>query len=139
MLLTWLFLPDTTGLDLKEQERRWHFIRAGREQDYHGVAVHPNHLSVWERWRGVGRHYSPALDYRQQIEEMRGEWEEHEAARADEKGAAWDEVTAAEATADDSVWSDEVSSYYRATAKDSPYMAGREKEVDGSQSSPERI
>uniref|UniRef100_A0A8H7TNM5 Major facilitator superfamily (MFS) profile domain-containing protein n=1 Tax=Bionectria ochroleuca TaxID=29856 RepID=A0A8H7TNM5_BIOOC len=23
MLLTWLFLPDTTGLDLKEQERRW--------------------------------------------------------------------------------------------------------------------
>ena len=39
MLLTLLFLPDTTGLDLKEQERRWHYIRTGREAEYHGVAV----------------------------------------------------------------------------------------------------
>ncbi|KAH0543037.1 hypothetical protein FGG08_002645 [Glutinoglossum americanum] len=44
--LTFLFLPDTTGLDLKEQERRWQYIRSGREQDYHGVAVHPHHLSL---------------------------------------------------------------------------------------------
>ena len=25
MLMTWLWLPDTTGLDLKEQERRWRY------------------------------------------------------------------------------------------------------------------
>lgn len=46
MLLTFLFLPDTTGLDLKEQERRWKHIREGRESEYHGVAVHPKYLSV---------------------------------------------------------------------------------------------
>ncbi|KAM5524664.1 hypothetical protein FOXYSP1_00708 [Fusarium oxysporum f. sp. phaseoli] len=39
MLLTWIFLPDTTGLDLKEQERRWYYIRDGKESEYHGVAV----------------------------------------------------------------------------------------------------
>ena len=25
MVMTWLWLPDTTGLDLKEQERRWRY------------------------------------------------------------------------------------------------------------------
>jgi sugar phosphate permease len=34
-IITFLFLPDTTGLDLKEQERRWTYIRAGRAEDYH--------------------------------------------------------------------------------------------------------
>jgi hypothetical protein len=34
-LLTYIFLPDTTGLDLKEQERRWQYIRDGHEEDYH--------------------------------------------------------------------------------------------------------
>ncbi|KAL8933184.1 MAG: hypothetical protein Q9216_006483, partial [Gyalolechia sp. 2 TL-2023] len=63
MLVTLFFLPDTTGLDLKEQERRWQYIRAGRESDYHGVAVHPKHLSWWERWRGVGRFYDADMDY----------------------------------------------------------------------------
>src|SRR2546421_10198355 len=37
MVLTIIFLPDTTGLDLKEQERRWAYIRAGREAEDHGV------------------------------------------------------------------------------------------------------
>ncbi len=31
------------------QERRWAYIRAGCAQDYHGIAVHPRHLSWWER------------------------------------------------------------------------------------------
>jgi hypothetical protein len=39
MLVTAIFLPDTTGLDLKEQERRFHYIRMGRVEDYHGIAV----------------------------------------------------------------------------------------------------
>ncbi|CCC06108.1 hypothetical protein SMACR_00326 [Sordaria macrospora] len=74
MVLTWLFLPDTTGLDLKEQERRWSYIRAGKAEDYHGIAIHPMHLSLWERLRGVGKHYNPELDHKQKIEDMREEW-----------------------------------------------------------------
>jgi MFS family permease len=75
-LLTWLFLPDTTGLDLKEQERRWAYIRQGKEEDYHGIAIHPKHLSVWERFRGVGKHYDAKLDYESKIAEMRADWVE---------------------------------------------------------------
>ena len=71
MLITLIFLPDITGLDLKEQERRWAFIRASRESEYNGVAVHPKHLIWWERMRGVGKPYDPDLDYKQKIEEMR--------------------------------------------------------------------
>lgn len=71
LILTFFFLPDTTGLDLKEQERRWNYIRSGREADYHGIAIHPKHLSVWERWRGVGKHYDADLDYNSKVHEMR--------------------------------------------------------------------
>lgn len=49
LLVTWAFLPDTTGLDLREQERYWLCVRQGREQDYHGIAIHPRHLSWYER------------------------------------------------------------------------------------------
>jgi hypothetical protein len=74
VLLTTLFLPDTTGLDLKEQERRFYYLRQGREQDYHGVAAHPHHLSLWERIRGAGKHYNPQLDYQSKIADLREEW-----------------------------------------------------------------
>ncbi|KAF2270558.1 MFS phosphate transporter [Lojkania enalia] len=84
-LLTWLFLPDTTGLDLKEQERRWSYIRAGREQEYHGIAIHPKHLSVWERLRGVGKNYDAKLDYGSKIAEMREEWVKYQESRHTEK------------------------------------------------------
>jgi hypothetical protein len=69
-LLTWGFLPDTTGLDLKEQERRWAFIRAGKENDYHGIAIHWKHLSWWERFRGQHKGYNAAQDYEQKVQEM---------------------------------------------------------------------
>jgi len=75
MVVTFLWLPDTTGLDLKEQERRFNYLRAGRENEYHGVAVHPQHLSLWERMRGVGKHYDPELDYQSKIDDMRADWE----------------------------------------------------------------
>ena len=87
-LLTWIFLPDTTGLDLKEQERRWRYIREGRETEYHGIAIHPKHLSLWERWRGVGKHYDADLDYKAKVAELRGEWEETQAEKAMEKEKA---------------------------------------------------
>ena len=108
MLLTLFFLPDTTGLDLKEQERRWQYIRAGREEEYHGVAVHPKHLSLWERFRGVGKHYDPDADYRQKIEEMRHDWEASQARKVEEKGLHDEDDDAH----DDSLWSSDVSTYF---------------------------
>ena len=75
MVLTWLFVPDTTGLDLSEQERRWNYLRSGHDSEYHGIAVHPHHLSVWERWMGAGKHYDPELDRISKIKEMREEFE----------------------------------------------------------------
>ncbi|KAG8530770.1 uncharacterized protein KY384_004127 [Bacidia gigantensis] len=120
MLVTLLFLPDTTGLDLKEQERRWQFIRAGREHDYHGVAIHPKHLSWWERFRGVGKYYDADLDYRQRIEEMRHDWEESQARKADEKGHL-DDVDH-----DDDDFSSDVSTFFEKT-RNSPNIQGQEK------------
>ncbi|KAL6810540.1 major facilitator superfamily domain-containing protein [Trichoderma camerunense] len=81
MFLTWLFLPDTTGLDLKEQERRWRYIRDGKADQYHGVAVHPHHLSLWERFRGISKSYDPQADWKAKVEDMRAEWEAVQAAR----------------------------------------------------------
>ncbi|KAK7700757.1 hypothetical protein SLS57_011981 [Botryosphaeria dothidea] len=112
-LLTWLFLPDTTGLDLKEQERRWTYIRAGREHDYHGIAVHPKHLSVWERFRGVGKYYDAEADYKQKIEELRGDWEQWQERKATEEAKAGYEV-------EDDEFSEEISSYFTRTARSTP-------------------
>ncbi|KAK4560823.1 hypothetical protein LTR86_005403 [Recurvomyces mirabilis] len=108
-LITYVFLPDTTGLDLKEQERRWAFIRAGREHEYHGVAVHPQHLSLWERMWGVGKYYNAEEDYNQRVEEMRADWEAAMARRTAEKEAG--EV---EDEHDDD-WSSEVSTFFERT------------------------
>ncbi|KAF2013238.1 putative MFS phosphate transporter [Aaosphaeria arxii CBS 175.79] len=91
-ILTWLFLPDTTGLDLKEQERRWAFIRAGREDEYHGIAIHPKHLSVWERFRGVGKNYDAKLDYEAKIAEMRAEWVAAQESKFSEKTEGFEEA-----------------------------------------------
>lgn len=126
VVLTVLFLPDTTGLDLKEQERRWAYLRAGREEDYHGVAIHPKHLSLWERLRGVGKHYDADLDYKQKIEEMRGEWESSIARRTEEKGGSLD---ADDFDDEGSSYSSEVSTYFQKTTK-SPMLAGREQTIN---------
>ncbi|WFD38645.1 uncharacterized protein MJAP1_001606 [Malassezia japonica] len=72
LICTVVFLPDTTGLDLREQERYWEYVCNGRGQDYHGVAVHPQHLSLFERVV-LKRHlaYNPQLDAQQKTEEFR--------------------------------------------------------------------
>lgn len=121
-LLTLIFIPDTTGLDLKEQERRWKFIREGREKDYHGIAIHSKHLSLWERLMGKSKEYNPQFDYEQKVEEIRGEWLERERAKAMEKeggdhGFDWEH--------DD--WSDELDTYFSRTTESSPALEGREK------------
>lgn len=70
-ILTMVFIPDTTGLDLREQERYWECVVQGREQDYHGVAIHPRHLSLWERVvLKRHRHYDPELDRQQKMAEL---------------------------------------------------------------------
>lgn len=125
VFVTVMFLPETTGLDLKEQERRWQFIRAGREHEYHGVAVHPQHLSLWERMRGVGRYYNPELDYQQKIEEMRADWESTQARKAAEKAGEYEDDEH-----DDSVWSSDVSTYFEKTSR-SPMIRGNEKYGNG--------
>ena len=130
MVLTLLFLPDTTGLDLKEQERRWQYIRAGREADYHGVAVHPKHLSLYERIRGVGKHYDAELDYRSKIDEMRSDWEASQARQINEKNGHYDD----DEVHDDSVWSSDVSTYFEKTSR-SPMIPAKEKYENGNQTS----
>jgi MFS family permease len=71
-LLTLVFLPDTTGLDLREQERYWQCVRHGREADYHGIAIHPRHLSLFERVvLKRDKNYNPELDKQAKTQEMR--------------------------------------------------------------------
>lgn len=86
VVLTEVFLPDTTGLDLREQERYWQFVSEGREHEYHGIAVHPRHLSLWERWVQK-RHlrYDPAKDKEQKIAELREVYNALQREKFDEK------------------------------------------------------
>jgi len=76
-LLTVLFIADTTGLDLREQERYWVFVRQGREQDYHGIAIHPRHLSFYEHWvLRRSKYYNAELDREQKVAELRKRYDE---------------------------------------------------------------
>lgn len=78
-IITWIFLPDTTGLDLAEIDRYHRFMLAGQTKNYHGPAVKPKHLSLYERWRGYGKHYDERLDAQQRkLQDMAAEQEEWE-------------------------------------------------------------
>ena len=47
-------------------------MREGRENDYHGIAIHPRHLSLYKRVvLKRNRNYNPELDKRDKIQEMR--------------------------------------------------------------------
>ena len=119
MVLTWLYLPDTTGLDLKEQERRWAYIRAGRSEEYHGIAIHPAHLSLWERLMGVGKNYDPELDRKQKIEDMREEWSEKERMRRErEVNPNRDNIEI-----EDDEFNDNVHQYFRKTTDGSKLIS----------------
>ncbi|KAF5682370.1 inorganic phosphate permease [Fusarium denticulatum] len=117
MLLTWIFLPDTTGLDLKEQERRWYYIRDGKESEYHGVAVNPTHLSLWERFRGLGKSYDPEADWRAKVQDMRTEWELVQASRGPKETEG--------AMPDDGEFSPEIHEFFK---RSSPKHIGRRDE-----------
>ncbi|KAI5475473.1 MFS phosphate transporter [Pseudohyphozyma bogoriensis] len=86
-VLTFFFLPDTTGLDLREQERYWSLVRVGREADYHGIAVHRRHLSWYEiHVLKRDRYYDPEADRLARIDELRILYESSLIAAADETG-----------------------------------------------------
>lgn len=136
MLITWLWLPDTTGLDLKEQERRFNYLREGREAEYHGVAVHPKHLSVWERFRGVGKFYNPELDYASKIADLRAEWEVREDEKAQKEVAQQNGgVVGGEDEADDLEISSDVHQFFKQGPRSSPVIKPGVKEHAGSESS----
>ncbi|KAJ5133409.1 hypothetical protein N7526_004774 [Penicillium atrosanguineum] len=120
MVLTLAFLPDTTGLDLKEQERRWQFLREGREEEYHGAAVHPAHLSWYERFvLRKCRFYDAEKDYQQKVEEYRLEWEAAMAQKIQEQDKA-DTLN----DTDDTLLEGHVHTYFHRT---SPMFKGQEK------------
>ncbi|BGP42538.1 hypothetical protein JCM10449v2_006550 [Rhodotorula kratochvilovae] len=90
-IVTAVWLPDTTGLELREIERYWRCVRAGHPELYHGVAIHPHHLSWYERVvLKRDRYYDPAQDKLDRIEELRVLYESHLIAREDETGESYD-------------------------------------------------
>lgn len=56
----------------------------GRANEYHGVAIHPKHLSLWETLWGDHKNYNPEADFKQKVDEMRQEWEERQRAKFSE-------------------------------------------------------
>ena len=59
VILTVIFTPDITGLDLREGDKRWLAILDGKHAQYSGEAVNPKHLSLFERLLGYGKLYDP--------------------------------------------------------------------------------
>lgn len=49
-VVTWIFLPDSTGLSLDELDRMAKYMLAGEFQHYHGEGINSKHLSTWERY-----------------------------------------------------------------------------------------
>jgi hypothetical protein len=47
--VTFWTIPETTGLDLYETDRKWRMILDGRKGEYQGDANHPKFLSYYER------------------------------------------------------------------------------------------
>lgn len=87
--LTFFFLPDTTGLDLREQERYWRCVVAGKASDYHGIAIHPRHLSWYEHHvLKRSRYYDPELDRAAKVDELRILYESYLISQAEEESGS---------------------------------------------------
>eukprot|EP00884_Botryococcus_braunii_P017221 jgi/Botrbrau1/4182/Bobra.0192s0042.1 len=56
LVVTILFVPNILGLDLREGDIRWLALYNG--DPYHGEAVNPDMLSMYERMTGIGKQYS---------------------------------------------------------------------------------
>jgi len=65
VLATWMWLPETTGLDLAELDKFHNAMMDGHPEDYNGEAVNPKHLSPWEKWvMGWHKNYLPPNNMR---------------------------------------------------------------------------
>jgi len=129
-IITFFFLPDTTGLDLREQERYWACVSAGREEEYHGIAVHRRHLSFWEiHVLKRDRHYNAELDKQSKIDELRILYESSLIAAADETGAH-DDI-------DHSFISSDVARYFEGEGIDKRIAIQTEKERKLHQGAPD--
>eukprot|EP00878_Enallax_costatus_P033405 GHUV01036834.1.p1 GENE.GHUV01036834.1~~GHUV01036834.1.p1 ORF type:complete len:191 (+),score=44.17 GHUV01036834.1:1454-2026(+) len=62
-IVTIIFLPDTTGMSLDELDRMAKYMLTDEFEHYHGEAINPKHLSLYERvvlkWH---KHYDPVMD-----------------------------------------------------------------------------
>lgn len=116
-IVTWIFIPDTTGLDLREQDRYWTYVREGRAKEYHGIAVHPRHLSMWETVV-LKRHlaYDPALDRESKVQEMRIYYENRQRDAALEGGKGDDKLRSDEDDEGEEI-SSTASSYFEKTPR----------------------
>lgn len=82
-----MFIPDTTGLDLREQERYWQFVREGRQDEYHGIAIYPRHLSLFEKvFLRKGRNYEPELDRKVKIQQLQDLYDRVSSEKGTESG-----------------------------------------------------
>lgn len=63
LLITIVFVPNLMGLDLTEGDLRFHWMVIGQPEKYCGEACNPKHLSLFERWLGIGKAYNPASSH----------------------------------------------------------------------------
>jgi MFS family permease len=62
-VVTFLWVPDIMRMDLREGDRRWAYLLSGRGHEYHGEAVNPVNLSVWEKYvLRLHKNYDPEAD-----------------------------------------------------------------------------
>lgn len=75
------------------------FVASGRESEYHGIAIHPRHLSLWERWvQKRDRYYDPVADRQAKIAELRQVYEQLRAEKGKELGGESEGVDPDEAS-----------------------------------------
>eukprot|EP00884_Botryococcus_braunii_P017220 jgi/Botrbrau1/4181/Bobra.0192s0041.1 len=69
LVVTILFVPNILGLDLREGDVRWLALYNG--DPYHGEAINPQMLSMYERMIGIGKEYNPqkALEMAKALEQ----------------------------------------------------------------------
>jgi hypothetical protein len=61
--VTFWTIPETTGLDLYETDRKWRMILDGRKGEYQGDANHPKFLSFYERNKNKASMYGQSSNH----------------------------------------------------------------------------
>lgn len=94
---------------IAHEDRAHRYVVSGREAEYHGIAVHPRHLSLWERWvQRRSDRYDPVADRAAKVTELRQVYEQMRAERGKEFAGESEGVDPDEA----SFISDDVAAYF---------------------------